>query len=168
MYGQAIDRLSGRQIPIRSWVFTVIAVATIGYVAYRYVATQPAEGEITAFRPYCELISCHWGKCNSRRNMACEEVPDPLPSHQFVRHIRQAQVQFTGRDGQSRTVWEEQGRLGIGSKARIGDSVSLHYIDGFSGEPEVAPRPNLFMSLFGIAAFLFFLSIGARMKSRWR
>lgn len=168
MRANSVVRTTGIRLPFGSLLFTLIAVATVGYFSYRYLATRASEAQVSAVRPYCELVTCRWGKCNSRRQMACEEIPSPLETDQHVRHFDQARVEFVGSDGRHRAAWAELGRT-VRHSARVGDRISVHYIDGFGPEPEITSRPNLFLSLFGIAAFLFFLSIGARMhRSRWQ
>jgi len=154
-------------MPFGSMLLTVIAVATTGYLAYRYLATHSADGKIVAVRPYCELVTCSWGKCNSRERMACTDLPDMLHSNQHVRRFDEGRVEFSGRGGQSRASWAELGKLGKG-RVRVGDRVAIHYIDGFGAEPEITAKPSFFLTSIGIGAFLFFLSIGARLKrSRW-
>lgn len=157
----------GRDMPFGSLLLTLIAVAVTGYFSYRYLATQAAEAEIAAVRPYCELVTCSWGKCNRRERLACHDVPATLKPEQHVRRFHEARVEFVGSDGQFRAAWVEFAKLDK-TGAKVGDRIAIHYIDSFSEEPEITPRPSLVLTTFGVAAFLVFLSFGARrMRSRW-
>lgn len=156
----------GRRMPFRSLLLTLIAVATTGYVAFRYLATQAADGNIVAVRPYCALVTCSKG-CNSGAKMACTDIPAEIKSNQRVRRFNEGRVEFVGRDGRSRASWAEFDKLGKGS-VRVGDRVRIHYIDVLGDEPEITVKPSFFLTVVGIGSFLFFLSVGARLKSsRW-
>lgn len=165
MHIRAVSRKPGLSMPFGSLLLTLIAVATAGYFSYRDLATRGAEAEVSAVRPYCELISCSWGKCNRRQQMACADLPASLEPNQHVRQFEQARLEFVGSDGQSRAAWAESTRL-ENSKVHVGDRIAIHYIDGFGSEPEITQPSSLFTTIFGIAAFLFFLSIGARLQQQ--
>ncbi len=167
MHIRAVSRKPGLSMPFSSLLLTLIAVATAGNFSYRYVATSGAEAEVSAVRPYCELISCRWGKCNSRQQMACADLPVSLEHDQHVRQFEQARLEFVGSDGKRRAAWADSSRLDK-SKVHVGDRIAIHYIDGFGSEPEITPPRNLFTTVFGIAAFLYFLSIGARLRQKKR
>lgn len=167
MYAQSLKLPFGLRISIGSFFFVLVALATTGYVAYRYLATQGSEGKIVAVRPYCELVTCSWGKCNQRQRMACTEIPGTLQSNQNVRRFQEGRIEFAGRDGQMRGAWAEFSKFPRGT-VRVGDSVSIHYVDGFGEEPEITGQPSLFLSIIGIAALVFFLSVGARLhRAKW-
>lgn len=167
MHTVVVGGRKGFQMPFGSALFTLIALAVVGYHSYLYLAVQAAEAEILAVRPYCQLITCNWGKCSRGERMACVDVPATLDPEQRVRRFQEARVEFIDRYGQRRAAWTEIGR-GIQGGARVGDRVSVHFIDHLGGEVEVTNRPSLFLTVFGLAAFLFFLSIGARIHhSKW-
>lgn len=167
MYATSVNLPFGLRMSIGSLFFVLIAVATTGYIAYRYLATHGSEGKIVAVRPYCELVTCKWGKCNQRQRMACIDIPGTLQSNQNVRRFQEGRVEFIGGDGQIRGVWAEFSKFPRGT-VRVGDVVNIHYIDGFGEEPEITGRPSLFLSIVGIVAFVFFLSIGARIhRAKW-
>lgn len=165
MHTRTIGRHPDATLTLSRVLFAVIAVAMTGYFSYRYLATESAEAEITAIRPSCELVTCNWGKCGSRQRMACLGVPATLASNQYVRRFQEARLQFVGSDGQYRATWTEFGKLNKGDVA-VGDRMTIDYFDGFGKEPEVTARPSLFMTVFGLGAFLFFLSIAARLHQR--
>lgn len=166
MIAEILKPFGAARMPFGSLLLTVIAVATVGYVAFRYLATGSAEGRIVEVRPYCELVTCWGGKCNSRVQMACHDIPAKLEQNQSVRRFQQGRVEFVGGDGMSRAAWAEFSR--IGKTVKPGERVKIHYIDGFGEEPEITGPPSFFVTMVGIASFLFFLSIGARLnRSRW-
>lgn len=167
MHTVAIGGRNGLRLPFGSAILTLIAVAAVGYHCYRYLATRAVEAEIAAVRPYCQLVTCKWGKCGRGERLACSEVSATLGPDQRVRRFEEAKMEFNGRNGQRRAVWAEIGTV-IEGRVRVGDNVNVHIIDLLGGEPEVTNRPSLLLTLFGLGAFLFFLSIGARgYQHRW-
>lgn len=167
MYAQFSNRPFGPRMSFGTLFFALIAVTTSGHVAYRYLATHGSDGKIVAVRPYCELVTCNLGKCNQRQRMTCIDIPGTLQSNQNVRRFQEGRVEFVGGDGQIRGAWAEFSKFPRGT-VRIGEVVNIHYIDGFGEEPEITGRPNLFLSIVGIAALFFFLSIGARIHhAKW-
>lgn len=157
----------GRNRPLANLIMTLIVFAPCFYVGGRYLVTQRAVADVTAIRPYCELVTCRGGRCTNRQPIACSDVPATFEPYQSVRRSQQAHVEFIGRGGQSRSVWEDFSRFAKGHP-RVGERIAIHYIDVFGFEPEVVRRPDLSMIVFGIVAFVFFLSIGARRRARWR
>lgn len=164
--------------PLRDRLFVLILVVTAiamgAQVVYRHLATQQATATVADVRPYCEKVSCSWGKCNTRTHINCEEA-DRLESTDmhiqrswsgqsaFIARDQEAKLIFLGRDGNERTTWVTFERLGIAS-ARIGDSRSIHYIDGSS--PEVVNQPSLYLSIVGIIVLLVMVKFGIGMAQR--
>lgn len=165
--------------PLRDRLFVVVlivmAVAMSNDVVARYLATEQATAAITEVRPFCEKVTCAWGKCNQRQRINCEMAEQLRSTDSHIQRglnresaytvvDQEARLVFLGSDGAERTTWAAVRKIGMAG-ARVGDSIAIHYIDGST--PQVVPPPSLFLTIVSIVVLFAIVKYGRGLAQRF-